>query len=102
MEKAKGLREIAFDVIPPVAHFGLLAEGPKCSWADGGRTLPCPKKCSLPFEKPARQSGHPTLLNAPLDASRAAKEARNTPLCPSQEKFHTGVLRGLRNTSEAP
>ena len=26
----------------------------------------------------------------------------NTPFCPSQEKFHTVVLRGLRNISEAP
>ena len=30
------------------------------------------------------------------------KEARNTPFCLSQEKFHTVVLRGLRNMSEAP
>ena len=30
------------------------------------------------------------------------KEARNTRCCPSQEKFHTAVLRGVRNISEAP
>jgi beta-galactosidase GanA len=30
------------------------------------------------------------------------KEAINTPFCPSQEKFHTDVLRGFRNISEAP
>ena len=30
------------------------------------------------------------------------KEARNTPFCPLQEKFHTVVLRRLRNISEAP
>jgi hypothetical protein len=31
-----------------------------------------------------------------------SKEAINTPFCPLQEKFHTFVLRGLRNISEAP
>ena len=31
-----------------------------------------------------------------------AEEARNTPFCPSQEKFHTVVLRGVRNSAEAP
>jgi hypothetical protein len=31
-----------------------------------------------------------------------AQEAINTPFCPLQEKFHTFVLRGLRNISEAP
>ena len=32
-----------------------------------------------------------------------AEEARNTPFCPSQEKFHAVVvLRGLRNISDAP
>jgi hypothetical protein len=30
------------------------------------------------------------------------KEARNTPFCHSQEKFHTVVLSGVRNISEAP
>jgi hypothetical protein len=30
------------------------------------------------------------------------KEARNTPFCLSQEKFHTVVLRGVRDISEAP
>ena len=30
------------------------------------------------------------------------KEAKNTPFCPSQEEFHTGLLRGLRNIYEAP
>ena len=30
------------------------------------------------------------------------KEARNTPFCVSQEKFHTVVSPGVRNTSEAP
>jgi hypothetical protein len=30
------------------------------------------------------------------------EEAINTPFCPLQEKFHTFVLRGLRNISEAP
>jgi hypothetical protein len=29
-------------------------------------------------------------------------EARNTPFCPSQDKFHTVVLRGVRNISETP
>ena len=32
----------------------------------------------------------------------ADKEARNTPFCPSQEKFYSVVLRGVRNISEAP
>jgi hypothetical protein len=32
----------------------------------------------------------------------AVEEARHTPFCPLQEKFHTFVLRGLRNISEAP
>jgi hypothetical protein len=31
-----------------------------------------------------------------------AEGAINTPFCPLQEKFHTFVLRGLRNISEAP
>ena len=30
------------------------------------------------------------------------EEAQNTPFCPSQKKFHTVVLRGVRNISEAP
>jgi hypothetical protein len=30
------------------------------------------------------------------------EEAINTAFCPLQEKFHTFVLRGLRNISEAP
>ena len=30
------------------------------------------------------------------------EEAINTPFCPLQETFHTLVLRGLRNISEAP
>ena len=30
------------------------------------------------------------------------REARNTLFCPSQEKFHTVVLRGVRNVPEAP
>ena len=30
------------------------------------------------------------------------KEARNTPFYPSQEKFHTVVLRGVGNVSETP
>ena len=30
------------------------------------------------------------------------EEAINRLFCPSQEKFHTFVLRGLRNISEAP
>ena len=33
-------------------------------------------------------------------AGRALEEARNTPFCPSQGKFHTVVLRGVRNISE--
>jgi hypothetical protein len=37
-----------------------------------------------------------------VDFAHLDEEARNTPLCPSQEKFHTFVLRGLRNISEAP
>ena len=28
------------------------------------------------------------------------KEARNTPFCPSHEKFHSVVLRGVRNMFE--
>ena len=35
-------------------------------------------------------------------ASGEAEEAINTPFCPLQEKFHTFVLRVLRNISEAP
>ena len=30
------------------------------------------------------------------------KEARHTPFCPSREKFHTVVIRGVTNISEAP
>ena len=30
------------------------------------------------------------------------QEVINTPFCPYQEKFHTFVLRGVRNISEAP
>ena len=30
------------------------------------------------------------------------QEVINTLFCPSQEKFHTFVLRGVRNISEAP
>ena len=30
------------------------------------------------------------------------EEVINIPFCPLQEKFHTFVLRGLRNISEAP
>ena len=30
------------------------------------------------------------------------QEARNTPFCPSQDKFLTFVLRGVRNISGAP
>ena len=37
-----------------------------------------------------------------VDDPQVAEEARNTPFCPSQEKFHTVVLRGVRNISEAP
>jgi hypothetical protein len=32
----------------------------------------------------------------------ADQEAINAPFCPLQEKFHTFVLRGLWNISEAP
>ena len=32
----------------------------------------------------------------------AGEEAGNAPFCRSQEKFHTVVLRGPRNISEAP
>ena len=35
-------------------------------------------------------------------ASRFGEEARNTSFCPSQEKFHTVFLRGVRNIYEAP
>ena len=44
------------------------------------------------------------LLSAPAagEAVRGDEEAINTPFCPLQEKFHTFVLRGLRNISEAP
>ena len=38
---------------------------------------------------------------APAHAA-GAEEVINTPFCPLQEKFHTFVLRGLRNISEAP
>jgi hypothetical protein len=36
------------------------------------------------------------------DESALAEEAMNTPFCRLQEKFHTFVLRCLRNISEAP
>jgi hypothetical protein len=39
-------------------------------------------------------------LNA--DGTPMNQEAINRLFCPSQEKFHTFVLRGLRNISEAP
>ena len=42
------------------------------------------------------------LAAGPGDARVLAEEAINTPFCPSQEIFHTFVLRGLRNISEAP
>jgi hypothetical protein len=35
-------------------------------------------------------------------SSGPSEEGRNTPFCPLQEKFHTFVLRGLINISEAP
>ena len=34
--------------------------------------------------------------------SRTREEARSTPFCPSQEKFHTCFLPGVSNISEAP
>jgi hypothetical protein len=37
-----------------------------------------------------------------LRVKNTLEEAINTPFCPSQEKFHTGVLRGVRNISVAP
>jgi hypothetical protein len=46
-------------------------------------------------------------LSKRVDPSGNAKvllheEAINTPFCPVHEKFHTFVLRGLKNISEAP
>jgi hypothetical protein len=35
-------------------------------------------------------------------SSPKTQEAKNRPNIPSQEKFHRGVLRGLRNISETP
>ena len=37
-----------------------------------------------------------------LGSSIRLEEARNTPFCVSQEKFHTAVLQGVRIISEAP
>jgi hypothetical protein len=37
-----------------------------------------------------------------LEKKQKTKKPRNTPFRPSQEKFHTFVLRGVRNISHAP
>ena len=37
-----------------------------------------------------------------LAAEVVDEEEINTPVCPLQDKFHTFVLRGLRNISEDP
>ena len=44
----------------------------------------------------------PQLAVAPHQGPDLPKEARKSPFCPSQEKFHTVVLGGVRNISEAP
>jgi hypothetical protein len=41
-------------------------------------------------------------LDSVLFKSHEDEEVINTPFCPLQKKFHTFVLRGLRNISEAP
>jgi hypothetical protein len=46
-----------------------------------------------------RDGGFRLLLTS--GSSELDQEARNTPFCPSQEKFHTVVLRGVRNISDA-
>ena len=102
-----------------MANFGFLAEGPKCREPHGNSSLP---HYSLSFWKirkgqtpNLRLNGHPTLLNVPQQltlglgaltcgelGTGVGQEARNTLFCPFQEKFHTVVLRGVRNIYVGP
>ena len=56
---------------------------------------------------PVRARPAAAALAVPLRAGQArggagGREAISTLFCPSQEKFHTVALRGVRNISEAP
>ena len=48
--RPKVVQIFVLDVIPQVANFGLLEEGPQCRQRHEGN-LRCPGKCSLSFEK---------------------------------------------------
>ena len=75
-----------------------------------------PQCCWLPNRLvPAPSSPHPSHLTGIFrlltggcrqqrrqGGSARGEEAINTQFCSSTEKFHTVVLRGLRNISEAP
>ena len=52
MERAKSPREIASPVIPQVANFGSLVEGPKCRELPSGKSSPPQKMLSFPRKIP--------------------------------------------------
>ena len=54
---------------------------------------------AAPLSSPG--GGAPVTEQALADAAKV-QEARNTLFCPSQEKFHTVVLQGVRNISDTP
>ena len=41
-------------------------------------------------------------LEQEAEQEKKHEEAKNRPSIPSQEKFHRGILRGLRNISDTP
>ena len=47
---------------------------------------------NVPLEVELPRGAHHVLLRAPLPLAGAVQEARNTPFCRSQEKFHTVAL----------
>ena len=51
---------------------------------------------------PKKPAGKSSMVGGTPEKAGGGKEAINTPFRPLQEKFHTFVLRGLRNISEAP
>ena len=61
---------------------------------------------AFPFVRPIETGLIPGIRSRQSHArvlrNDASQEARNIPFCPSQEKFHTFVLRCVRNISEAP
>ena len=76
-------------------HFG--GSGGSGSGATGGP----PRKKRRLERKPTPPAGM-GFMGAHAVGLVSAREARETPFCPSQEKFHTAGLWGLRNISEAP